>query len=49
MIPLGHTMLSATKAERSIPFNPHFSIRARLPQSVQYIKLKRTQAVRLSG
>lgn len=43
VIPLGHTMLSVTKAKRSAPFNPHFSILASSPLSVQYIKLKRTQ------
>lgn len=41
VMPLGHTMLSVTKATRSAPFNPLFSILASSPQSVQYMKLKR--------
>lgn len=40
VMPLGHTMLSVTRATRSIPFKPHFSIFACSPQSVQYIKLR---------
>lgn len=44
VMPFGHTMLSVTKAKRSTPFNPHFSILACSPQSVQYMKLKRTKS-----
>lgn len=43
VMPLGHKMLSITKATRPAPFKPLFSILASSPQSVQYIKLKRTQ------
>lgn len=39
VIPLGHSMLSATSTWRSTPFMPAFSILARVPQSDQYIKL----------
>lgn len=43
VMPFGHIMLSVTKAKRSAPFSPLLSILAFSPQSVQYIKLKRTQ------
>lgn len=40
VMPLGHLMLSVTKATRSAPFSPLFSILASSPQSVQYMKLE---------
>ena len=45
VMPLGHMMLSVTKATRSAPFNPLFSILASSPQSVQYMKLKKEQRI----
>lgn len=39
VMPLGHSMLSATSTCRSTPFIPAFSILALVPQSDQYIKL----------
>lgn len=40
VMPLGQRMLSVTRAVRSAPFKPLFSILAGLPQSVQYMKLQ---------
>lgn len=45
VIPLGHTMLSVTRAVRSAPFRPPFSILAGFPQSVQYMKLGKQRYV----
>lgn len=42
VMPLGQTMLSVTRVTRCSPFKPLFSILAGSPQSVQYMKLRRT-------